>query len=567
MRTDEMGCAPGGTEEEACPISKRGLDLLHDPLLNKGTCFTREERSALQLHGLLPPRVLTVDEQLQRLQENYGRLRDDVDRYVFVEGIHDRNETLYYRFLLDDLAGRTPIVYTPTVGTACENFGHLYRRSRGMYFPASLKGRFRDLMNSWPQDRVDIIVVTDGSRILGLGDLGTNGIGIPIGKISLYVACAGVHPARALPAVIDVGTNNERLLHDPLYLGEPHPRLSGPAYDELLEEFVTAAHDRWPGVLIQFEDFSNDHAFTLLNRYRDRLPCFNDDIQGTGAVTLAGLLAALRKTGDSLRDQRIVFLGAGAAATGIADTIAACMAEDEGLPLERTRERFWLVDTRGLVTCTRGDRLAPHKVPYARKEGSLGSLLDVVIQVKPTALFGLSMQPGAFQEDVVREMARHVRRPILFALSNPTSKTECTPEQAYTWTQGNAIYASGSPFSPVVWGGRRFAPSQANNMYVFPGVGLGAILSGARKVTDRMFLAAARTLAAQVDVETLERGGLFPPLDAIRPLSAEIAAAVFRTACSEGVAERDEPKDLLQHISDRMYRPEYVPYTAEGPER
>jgi malate dehydrogenase (oxaloacetate-decarboxylating)(NADP+) len=545
------------------PMTGRGLDLLHDPLLNKGTCFSQEERSSLRLHGLLPPRVLTVEQQIHRLQENYGRLNSDLDRYVFLEAVHDRNETLFYRFLLDNLAERTPIVYTPTVGAACENFGHLYRRNRGMYFPASLKGRFRELTENWPQDRVDIIVVTDGSRILGLGDLGTNGIGIPIGKISLYVACAGIHPAQALPAVIDVGTHNERLLKDPLYLGECHPRLTGQAYDELLEEFITAAHERWPGVLIQFEDFSNDHAFTLLNRYRDRLPCFNDDIQGTGAVALAGLLAALRRTGGSLRDQRIVFLGAGAAATGIADTIAACMA-DEGLSPEQARERFWLVDTHGLVTSTRGDALSPHKIPYARQEENAGTLLDVVKRVKPTALFGLSMQPGAFREDVVREMARHVHQPIIFALSNPTSKTECTPEQACRWTQGNAVYASGSPFPPVPWGDRELTPAQANNMYIFPGVGLGAILSGARKVTDAMFLAAARTLAGLVDDDTLQSGGLFPQLDRIRSVSAEIAAAVFRTACSQGVSDREEPADLLAFILERMYRPEYVPCQAEG---
>ncbi len=546
-------------QEKTFPVTKRGKELINDPLLNKGTCFTLEERKQLGLTGLLPPRVFTLEEQLLRLRENYNHLTTDLDKYVFIEAVHDRNETLYYRFLVENLEELSPIIYTPTVGHACQLFGHLYRRPRGMYLSSSLQGSFRKTIDNWPQEEVDIIVVTDGSRILGLGDLGANGMGIPIGKLALYVACAGIDPSRTLPVMLDVGTNNEELLADKLYLGEQHKKPSGDEYYELVYEFMIAARDRWPKALIQFEDFTNDHAFSLLNKYRSRFLCFNDDLQGTGAVALAGLLAALRVTGEKIQDQRIVFLGAGTAAVGSADIMAAVMVEN-GLTPEQARKRFWLVDSKGLVTTGRGDTLAEHKVPYAREEGYLETLLDVVKQVKPTVLLGLSMQSGAFTEEVIKAMQKHVEQPIIFALSNPTSKAECTPEQVYRWTNGLGIYASGSPFAPVQFNGKTFKPCQGNNMYIFPGVGLGATLSEARTVTDSMFLAAAKTLAALVGEQELEVGALYPSLTQIRDISAAIAAAVWEIAWSEGNAIRKIPDNPMRFVKNKMYFPDYPTY-------
>ncbi len=546
-------------QEKTFPVAKRGKELINDPLLNKGTCFTLQERKQLGLTGLLPPRVFTLEEQLLRLRENYNHLKTDLDKYVFIEAVHDRNETLYYRFLGENLEELSPIIYTPTVGHACQVFGHLYRRPRGMYLSSSLQGSFRKTIDNWPQEEVDIIVVTDGSRILGLGDLGANGMGIPIGKLALYVACAGIDPSRTLPVMLDVGTNNEELLADKLYLGEQHKKPSGDEYYELVYEFMIAARDRWPNALIQFQDFTNDHAFSLLNKYRSRFLCFNDDLQGTGAVALAGLLAALRVTGEKIQDQRIVFLGAGTAAVGSADIMAAVMVEN-GLTPEQARKRFWLVDSKGLVTTGRGDTLAEHKVPYAREEGYLETLLDVVKQVKPTVLLGLSMQSGAFTEEVIKAMQKHVERPIIFALSNPTSKAECTPERVYRWTNGLGIYASGSPFAPVQYNGKTFKPCQGNNMYIFPGVGLGATLSEARTVTDSMFLAAAKTLAAMVGGQELEVGALYPRLTQIRDISAAIAAAVWEIAWSEGNATRKVPDNPMQFVKDKMYFPDYPTY-------
>jgi malate dehydrogenase (oxaloacetate-decarboxylating)(NADP+) len=546
-------------KEKIFSVSKRGKELINDPLLNKGTCFTLEERRQLGLTGLLPPRVFSLDEQLMRLRENYNHLKTDLDKYVFIEAVHDRNETLYYRFLVDNLEELSPIIYTPTVGHACQVFGHLYRRPRGMYLSSSLQGSFRKTIDNWPQEEVDIIVVTDGSRILGLGDLGANGMGIPIGKLALYVACAGIDPSRTLPVMLDAGTNNEELLADKLYLGEQHKKPLGDEYYELVYEFMIAARDRWPKALIQFEDFTNDHAFSLLHKYRSRFLCFNDDLQGTGAVALAGLLAALRVTGEKIQDQRIVFLGAGTAAVGSADMMAAVMVEN-GLTPEQARKQFWLVDSKGLVTTGRGDTLAEHKVPYAQEGAYIETLLDVIKQVKPTVLLGLSMQSGAFNEEVIKAMQKHVERPIIFALSNPTSKAECTPDQVYRWTNGSGIYASGSPFAPVEYNGRTFKPCQGNNMYIFPGVGLGATLSEAGTVTDSMFLAAAKTLAAMVGEQELEVGALYPSLTQIRDLSAAIATAVWETAWSEGNAAQEVPDNPIQFVKEKMYFPDYPTY-------
>ncbi len=543
------------------PIVKRGLEIIRDPLLNKGTAFSKRERDELGLQGLVPPHQSTVEEQLKRVKGNYERKNTDIGKYIFLEALHDRNENLYYRLLLENLEEMTPIVYTPTVGQACQEYGNIYRRARGMYIASHMRGKIDKCIRNWPEDNIDVIVVTDGSRILGLGDLGASGIGIPIGKLSLYVACAGIYPSKTLPIVIDVGTNNEKFLKDPLYLGERHPRLTGDEYFDLIDEFISAAHRRWPKALIQFEDFTNDNAFKLLERYRYKLLSFNDDIQGTGGVALAGLLASLRITKEKLTDQRIVFLGAGSAAVGIADMIVAGMQE-EGLSNKEARERFWFLDSKGLVTHQRKDKLAEHKLPYARKEKFIKTLVDVVDAVKPTVLIGVSKQPGAFNENVIKTMQKHVEHPIIFALSNPTSKSECTAQQAYEWTNGKVIFASGSPFKPVTYKGTTYEIGQGNNMYIFPGVGLGAVACRAIKITDSMFYAGAKALAELVDQKTLNKGKVYPDLKNIRDISAEIATAVCRVAYAEGLAWEKEPEDINEFVKSKTYNPIYLPYKA-----
>ena len=538
--------------------SPTGADLLHSPVLNKGTAFTEEERDALHLRGLLPPHVHTQDEQVMRVMENFRRKPNDLEKYVHMIALQDRNETLFYRVVLDHLEEMMPIIYTPTVGQGCLEYGHIFRRPRGLFVSSADRGRVADVLRNWPSPDVRIIVVTDGERILGLGDLGADGMGIPVGKLSLYTACAGVHPALCLPVTLDVGTDNERLWRDPLYIGIRQPRLRGEAYDALVDEFMTAAQEVFPNVLVQFEDFANVNAFRLLNRYRDRLCTFNDDIQGTGGVALAGLVSALRLTGGRLPDQTVLFLGAGEAAVGIAGLIVAGMVA-EGLPEEEARARCWLVDSRGLVVKSRTD-LAPHKQPYAHDHAPLPDFLAAVEALRPTAIIGVSGQPGTFSQPVLAAMARLNERPIVFALSNPTSKAECTAEQAYTWTEGRAIFASGSPFAPVTVGGRTHVPGQGNNAYVFPGVGLGVIACGARLVTDEMFFAAARALAGQVSEEDLAQGLIYPPLTEIREVSAAIAAAVAGVAYRQGLATRPEPEDLLAFIEAQMYEPRYESY-------
>ena len=549
------------SQQKVLHVSKKGIDLVRDPMLNKGTAFSAKEREEFNLHGLVPPHVSTFEEQIQRVTENYRRKDTDIGKYIFLEALHDRNETLYYALLLRNLEETTPIVYTPTVGLACQQYGHIFRRTRGMYMPASAKGNFKKIINNWPEDKVDVIVVTDGSRILGLGDLGTSGIGIPIGKLALYVACAGIYPSRTLPVVIDVGTDNEKLLKDHLYLGERHPRLTGEEYYDIIDECVVAAHERWPKALIQFEDFTNDHAFPLLNKYREKLLCFNDDIQGTGGVALAGILAAMRITKGKLNEQKIIFLGAGSAAVGIADMIVAGMIE-EGLSKQEARKRFWFIDSKGLVTTTRGDKLAEHKIAYARNEKPQKTLLEVVKTVKPTILIGVSKQPGAFNEKVVREMKKHVDIPIIFALSNPTSKSECTPTQAYEWTDGNVVYASGSPFDPIKYKGKTYSTGQGNNMYIFPGVGLGATVCKATKITDSMFYTAAKTLANLVSKEDLKKGRVYPDLKDIREISSHIAVSVCEIAYSEGIAWEKRPDNLLEFVKSKMFQPVYLLYKA-----
>jgi malate dehydrogenase (oxaloacetate-decarboxylating)(NADP+) len=535
-----------------------GVALLQDPALNKGTAFNEAERDAFRLRGLLPPHVSSQEQQLQRVLENFRRKSSDLEKYINLRALHDRNESLFYRLLMDNPDETTPIVYTPTVGLACQRYTHIFQRPRGIFVSAADRGRVAEVLANWPRREVAIIVVSDGERILGLGDLGANGMGIPVGKLSLYTACAGVPPEACLPVLLDVGTNNSELLDDPLYIGLHQPRVRGEQYDALVEEFVTAASKLFPGVVIQFEDFATDNAFRLLKKYRDRIPTFNDDIQGTAAVVLAGMLSALRVTGGSLGSQTLLFQGAGEAATGIADLAVEAMVE-EGMSEAQARGRCWLVDSHGLVVKQRTD-LAPHKLPYAHDHAPEASLLEAVKALRPTAIIGVAAVGGAFTEQVLRTMAALNKRPIVFALSNPTSKSECTAAQAYRWTDGRALFACGSPFDPVTLNGHTFVPRQGNNSYIFPGVGLGVIVAKSSRVTNAMFMAAARTLANQVSQADLDQGSLFPPLASIRDVSAHIATAVARVAYRNKLAQAPEPADLLQDVKSRMYQPDYVAY-------
>jgi malate dehydrogenase (oxaloacetate-decarboxylating)(NADP+) len=536
------------------PDLRRGMELLHDPLLNKGTAFTEAERDALGLRGLLPPHVHTQEEQVARILQQLRRMADPLDKYVALNALHDRNEALFFRVICDHVDEMQPLIYTPTVGLACQRFGQIFQRPRGMFVSANDRGRIAEILRNWPYPAA-IIVVTDGERILGLGDQGAQGMGIPVGKLSLYTACAGIHPRLCLPVAIDVGTNNETLLADPFYIGLRQRRITGEAYDALVEELVTACQSAFPGVLIQFEDFANHNAFRLLAKYRDRVCTFNDDIQGTAAVALAGLFSALRITGGSLPEQRLLFLGAGEAATGIADLAVAAMVA-EGVAPAAARARCWLVDSRGLVVKGRSD-LAAHKLPYAQDHAAIGDFPSAVRALKPTAIIGVAAAGQTFTREVLEEMARNNARPVVFALSNPTSKAECTAEQAYQWTGGRALFASGSPFDPVKSGGRTFVPRQGNNSYIFPGVGLGVIASRARRVTDDMFMAAARTLAGLVDEADLAQGSLYPALSRIREVSAAIAAAVAESAYSAGLAGKPRPADVLADVRSQMYDPRY----------
>ncbi|HSE02139.1 MAG TPA: NAD-dependent malic enzyme [Burkholderiales bacterium] len=535
----------------------RGTQLLRDPLFNKGSAFTERERDALGLRGLLPPHVLTQDEQAERILEHLRRQPDDLEKYVALSALHDRNESLFFRVVCDNIDEMQPLIYTPTVGLACQRFGHIYQRPRGLFIGANDRGRVAQVLKNWPH-RAGIIVVSDGERILGLGDLGANGMGIPIGKLSLYTACAGVHPALCLPVILDVGTNNAELLGDPFYVGLRQRRLRGAGYDELVEEFITAAQDAFPGVLIQFEDFANHNAFRLLNKYRDRICTFNDDIQGTAAVALAGLLSALRITGGSLTEQRLLFLGAGEAAIGIADLVVSAMVA-QGLTAPAARARLGMVDSRGLVVKSRND-LSEEKRRYALDHAPAGDFLAALKALRPTAIIGVAAVGGTFTPEVLREMARLNERPIVFALSNPTSKSECTAEEAYRHTSGRALFACGSPFDPVTIDARTFVPRQGNNSYIFPGVGLGAIASRTRRVTDEMFMAAAHTLAHYVSESDLEQGSLYPALPRIREVSAHIATAVASVAYRQGLAAEREPDNVAAHVASQMYDPHYASY-------
>ena len=535
----------------------RGYALLQDPLLNKGTAFTERERDALGLRGLLPPHVHTQEEQAKRILMNLRRLSDPLDKFVALNALHDRNEALFFKVIGENLDEIMPLIYTPTVGLACQRFGQVFQRPRGVFIGINDHGRVTEVLRNWPYE-ARMIVVTDGERILGLGDLGANGMGIPIGKLALYTGCAGIDPRTCLPVTIDVGTNNAELLADPFYVGLRQRRVTGAAYDELIDEFITAAREVFPGVVIQFEDFANHNAFRLLEKYRDRIPTFNDDIQGTAAVALAGLFSALRVTGAKLTDQLILFLGAGEAAIGIADLVVSAMTRN-GLTEAEARQHCWLVDSRGLVVKGRGG-LTEHKARYAHEHAPVEDFLAAIKALKPTAIIGVAAVGGTFTQPVLEEMARLNERPIVFALSNPTSQSECTAEEAYRWTGGRALFACGSPFDPVTIGDTTFVPRQGNNSYIFPGVGLGAIASRTKQISDDMFMVAAHTLAHLVTESDLAQGSLYPALSRTREVSAHIAAAVSEAAYSTSVAERPRPADVLADVSGLMYDPTYKTY-------
>jgi len=549
-----MKTRAGARARSTTTESKRGISLLRDPLLNKGTGFSQKERDALGLRGLLPATQLTIQAQAERVLTNLRRLPNDLDKYVALNALHDRNETLFFRVVCDNIDEIQPLIYTPTVGLACQKFGNIFQRPRGLFISANDRGRIARLLKNWPYP-AKLIVVTDGERILGLGDLGANGMGIPVGKLSLYSACAGVNPEVCLPVMLDVGTNNEQLLKDPYYVGLRRKRLTGKAYYDFIDEFITAARKAFPSVLIQFEDFANHSAFQLLDKYRTQYCVFNDDIQGTAAVALAGLFSALRIKGGKLSEERLLFLGAGEAATGIADLVVTAMMA-EGLSEAEARKRIWLVDSRGLVVKDR-EGLNKHKLPYAHEHAPIGDFLSAIKTLKPTAIIGVAAVGGTFTLEVLRTMAEINEQPIVFALSNPTSKAECSAEEAYRRTDGRALFACGSPYDPVTLNGKTFVPRQGNNSYIFPGVGLGAIACGATLVTDEMFMAAARTLAGLVTDDDLKQGSLYPALPRIREVSVQIAAAVARVAYRRSLAAQQKPKNLLARIKGQVYDARY----------
>jgi malate dehydrogenase (oxaloacetate-decarboxylating)(NADP+) len=536
-------------------VHPRGSALLQEPLLNKGTAFTVAEREAMGLRGLLPPHVHTLDEQVSRVMDNYRNKQTDLERYIHLVSLQDRNETLFYKVLAENIEALMPIIYTPTVGQACQQWGHLFRRSRGLYVSWADRGHVAELLRNWSHQDVRVIVVTDGERILGLGDQGVGGMGIPVGKLSLYTACAGIDPATTLPVMLDVGTENQGYLADPLYMGLRQPRVRGAEYDAFVAEFIEAVSLVFPKAMLQFEDFANLNAFRLLEQWRNKICTFNDDMQGTAAVTLAGLYSALRLTGGKLQDQTILFLGAGEAGVGIGDLIVSAMV-DEGATLEQARRRCWFVDSQGLVVKGRAG-LAEHKLHYAHEGPPAPDFLTALEALKPTAIIGVSTVARAFNQKVIEAMSRLNARPIVFALSNPTSKSECTAEEAYGWSKGQAIFASGSPFPPCVWNGKTFVSGQGNNSYIFPGVGLGVVASQATRVTDRMFAAAARTLASLVLPSDLELGRIFPSLKRIREVSATIAVAVAEVAFKDGLTRLARPADVKGLVDGTMWTPKY----------
>jgi malate dehydrogenase (oxaloacetate-decarboxylating) len=551
------------------PVSKRGDAILHDPFLNKGEAFTRDERRAFGLRGLLPDHVASIEEQLRRVRVQFDLKNTELGKNIYLNGLMDRNETLFYRFIMENLEETVPVIYTPTVASACSHWSRIYRTAHGIYITPRDRGRVAEVLLARPVEQPPVIVVTDNERILGIGDQGAGGMGIPIGKLALYTAAAGIHPARCIPVSIDVGTNNAELLEDPLYIGYRESRLRGDEYSDLIDEFVQAVKEVFPGALLQWEDFANLNSFHNLDTYRKALPSFNDDIQGTAAMVVGGLIAATRRIGGKLAEHRVVIAGSGSAGFGIREQIAHAM-EADGLDLDEARKQILVLDSRGLVVDDR-PYLTDVKRRLAVSRDAVGdwedvddppSLLDVVGNFQPTVLIGVSGIAGLFTEPVVREVGSHTERPIVMPLSNPTSHTEVTPANVLRWTEGRAIVATGSPFSPVEYDGVVHRIGQANNVFVFPGMGLGVITVRAREVTNRMFLAAAHALAAFTTPELLEAGQIFPDISDVRAVSRSVAIAVASEAIAEGLAE---PVDDLEAVIDaEMWEPAYIPFKPAG---
>ncbi|EJG0886698.1 TPA: oxaloacetate-decarboxylating malate dehydrogenase [Vibrio parahaemolyticus] len=548
-------------------IPYAGPALMATPLLNKGSAFSAEERSSFNLEGLLPETTETIQEQVERAYQQYKSFESDMDKHIYLRNIQDTNETLFYRLVQNHISEMMPIIYTPTVGAACENFSNIYRRGRGLFISYPNRDRIDDLLNNAANHNVKVIVVTDGERILGLGDQGIGGMGIPIGKLSLYTACGGISPAYTLPIVLDVGTNNPQRLADPMYMGWRHPRITGPDYDAFVEEFIQAVQRRWPDALIQFEDFAQKNAMPLLERYKDRICCFNDDIQGTAAVTVGSLLAACKAAGTQLSKQRITFLGAGSAGCGIAEAIIAQMVS-EGISDEKARSQVYMVDRWGLL-----QEGMPNLLDFQQRlvqkhsntkewenEGNGFSLLDVMRNAKPTVLIGVSGAPGLFSQEVIKEMHKHCKRPIVFPLSNPTSRVEATPNDIIRWTNGEALVATGSPFDPVVHEGRTYPIAQCNNSYIFPGIGLGVLAVNAKRVTDEMLMESSRALATCSPLAINGRGALLPPLEEIHLVSKKIAFAVAKKAIEQGVALEITDEALNDAIDQAFWQPVYRRY-------
>ncbi|KAK7841181.1 nadp-dependent malic enzyme [Quercus suber] len=539
-----------------------GYSLLRDPHHNKGLAFTIRERDAHFLRGLLPPTVASQDLQVKKMMHNIRQYQVPLQKYMAMMDLQERNQRLFYKLLIDNVEELLPIVYTPTVGEACQKYGSIFMRPQGLFISLKEKGKILEVLRNWPEKNIQVVVVTDGERILGLGDLGCQGMGIPVGKLSLYTALGGIRPSACLPITIDVGTNNEKLLNDEFYIGLKQKRATGQEYAELLDEFMMAVKQNYgEKVLIQFEDFANHNAFDLLAKYGTTHLVFNDDIQGTASVVLAGLVAGQKLVGGTLADHRFLFLGAGEAGTGIAELIALEMSKQTKAPLEETRKKIWLVDSKGLIVSSRKESLQQFKKPWAHEHEPIKELVDAVKAIRPTVLIGTSGVGRTFTKEVVEAMASINEKPIILSLSNPTSQSECTAEEAYTWSQGRAIFASGSPFPPVEYDGKVFVPGQANNAYIFPGLGLGLIMSGAIRVHDDMLLAASEALAAQVSQENFDRGLIYPPFTNIRKISAHIAANVAAKAYELGLATRlSEPKDLVKYAESCMYSPAYRNY-------
>ena len=545
-----------------------GYELLNDPLLNKGTAFTEAERDEFELHGLLPPHIAELDYQVMRRLEAFRAQRSDIDRYTFLRGLQDSNETLFYALLTRNIEEMMPVVYTPTVGLGCQRFSHIFRKPRGLFLSYPHKGDITRILANSRFDKVEAIVVSDGERILGLGDQGAGGMGIPIGKLALYTACAGLHPSTTLPIILDVGTDNREHLDDPLYIGWQHERIRGDEYDAFIETFVNAVRERWPHVLLHWEDFAIGNANRLLTRYRESLCTFNDDIQGTAAIAVGTLLSAINVTGTPLTEQRIAVFGAGSAGTGVCALLLRAMKE-AGLSEAEARSRFYLVDRDGLLL-EGMNHLQPFQEPFVQKRADVAQwslatperigLNDVVINAHPTVLIGTSGQAHAFHEAVVRAMADRVRRPVIFPLSNPTDRAEATPHDLLEWTEGRAVIGTGSPFPTVQRDGHAFRIDQTNNAYVYPGIGLGAIAVDAPRISDGMFLAAAKTVADMSPAKRDPQANLLPPLTGIRELSFHVAIAVAKQAISDGLASPKSDDELAHAVRAKMWEPIYARY-------